>query len=173
MALRRVQLRLASPKTNWLWLQTGCTYHGPTMPRLPRTWFYNEKCDLCGVRRFEHRLDPTHPHRDWLDEWVADTFDSPFDPEYERWTSIKLRLSQRVKAGLYDIYLPEAQERQEIRTRNGVTQAQLAAMLYVVPTTVARWERAAGYSRAGRLPGREPSGSLRRHYASVLTRSQE
>jgi transcriptional regulator with XRE-family HTH domain len=64
--------------------------------------------------------------------------------------------------------LPSPEDRRRIRVEAGITQQEIADRVYVERTTIARWERRAGYAKGARLPGREPSGDARRLYGMLL-----
>lgn len=75
----------------------------------------------------------------------------------------------RVARGDYTVPLPPPVERRRIREQAGWTQEDLGDELNRSRDLVSRWENpAVGYVGEERLPGREPSGEIRREYARLL-----
>ncbi len=117
-------------------------------------------CSFYDVRFENHR---STPHRF---DVSRDTHDLMTVTEGHAFT----RLLARRSRGDFDPALPTPSERQRIRLEAGLTQRDVADVLMVSRHTVARWERLPGRIGDRRLPGREPSGDLRRQYATLLSR---
>ncbi len=113
----------------------------------------------CGVGWEAHRS--VTDHRFWM---AFDLFETLTPSEQNAF----LYMDQRRTSGRLDPELPSPPERKRIRTDAGLTQRDVAELLYVSRHTVAKWEKQSGWLRGQRLAGREPSGDLRKQYAAVL-----
>ena len=117
-------------------------------------------CCFCDVKFENHR---STSHRFGVSR---DTRERMTETEGHAFT----RLLARKLRGEFDPALPTPSDRQRIRLEAGLTQQEVADVLMVSRHTVARWERLPGRIGDRRLPGRQPSGDLRRQYATLLSR---
>ena len=124
-------------------------------------------CAHCNVPRKNHAEEDEGQHHFQLR-------DADFNRLTESELGLLIRYNTRRSRGDYDVPLPSAAERRRIRKQAGLTQQDVADILYVSRHTVSKWENpAVGYVGNERLPGREPVGEIRRNYARLLQQLAE
>jgi DNA-binding XRE family transcriptional regulator len=135
-------------------------YADPMVEWLSWSGLFDDPCDLCRRRRWEH--DDIGMGHGWTHRVTG--------PGAELYLQARIRTLERERRGEYDAPLPPPSERRRIREAAGWTQQQVADELHLSRHTVGRYERHAGWSNGRRLVGREPSGEVRLAYSALLRR---